>query len=156
MRYEKGFRWKALNNQKIVYINVFERNAVAIQWAWSDTFRIYSRGYSGNYFSNVGNGWKIIIGDVSDGKWHYFEVHLKMDTNGNNGIAGAWIDGIKKLSYSNANFGAATFDYILIGSNGFEPNNSCCMYVDFADIVIGTTWLTGAVVAPSLPTQQKD
>ncbi len=137
MRYENGFQWNPLNNQKILYINVLGQNAVVVQYVWSDQVRIASRDYSGYYESPQGNGWQTIMGgNASDGGWHLYEVHIKTDTNGNNGIAEMWIDGVQRISVSNANFGSLGFDYILIGSNGFEPNNGRTMYIDFDDIMI--------------------
>ncbi|MEK7657929.1 MAG: fibronectin type III domain-containing protein [Patescibacteria group bacterium] len=94
---------------------------------------------------------------TSDGQWHMYEVHLKTDTNGSNGIAEMWIDGVKRLSYSNAYFGSAGFDGILIGSNSRDPLNGRCMAVDYDDIAISNTGPIGPITgggdaqAPSVP-----
>ncbi len=140
MRYENGFQWNPLNNQKILYVNVGSLNLTTIQYVWSDQVRIASVGYGGYYLSPQGNGWQTIMGgNASDGGWHYWEAHLKTDTTGSNGIAELWIDGTQRISVSNANFGSLPFTHIAIGENGFKPANGRCMYIDFDDITISTT-----------------
>ena len=154
MRYENGFTWLALNNQKILYINVAGPNAVIPQYAWSDETRVSSRDFAGYYSSGPGGGWNTIMAagatDVrgnkaSDGQWHRYEVHIKTDTNGSDGIAEMWIDGIRRVGVTNANFGGRGWDDIVIGSNGFEAINGRCMAVDYDDIAISNTGPIGPI-----------
>jgi hypothetical protein len=166
MRYEGGFTWLALNNQKILYINAAGPNAVIPQYAWSDETRVVSRDYGGYYSSGPGGGWNTVMAaggtdargnKTSDGQWHRYEVHIKADTNGADGIAEMWIDGIRRVHVTNANFGARGWDDIAIGENGFEPVNGRCMAVDFDDFAIRATGPIGPVgpadtLAPAAPT----
>ena len=83
MRYESGFRWKNLVDNKILTVNSGYINRTIFGFAWADQIRIYSNGYNGLYYSATGDGWKGIMGgDVGDGQWHLYEIYLKMDTNG--------------------------------------------------------------------------
>ena len=166
MRYEHGFTWNTLVNQKILYINVGGPNAVVVHYAWSDELQISSRDYGGYYASGPGNGWNTIMAaggtdargnKTSDGKWHLYEAHIKTDTNGADGIAEMWVDGIQRVNVTNANFGARGWGDIVIGSNGFTPSNGRCMAVDFDDFAIRTTGPIGSVgpadtLAPAAPT----
>ena len=141
MRYESGFRWKNLVDNKILTVNSGYINRTIFGFEWSDQIRIYSNGYNGLYYSAVGDGWRGIMGgDAGDGKWHLYEIHLKMDTNGNDGIAEAWVDGIKRVSYTNANFGglqgAPGWSALQIASNSNSPSNGRCMAVDYDDLMI--------------------
>ena len=83
----------------------------------------------------------------SDGQWHSYEVHFKLNIPGqSNGVAEFWIDGIKKTSYANANFGTATgWTLVVIGSNAQYPYNGRDMYVDYDDIAISTTGYIGPI-----------
>ncbi len=154
MRYENGFQWNPLNNQKIFIVNNLAQNRTIIGYTWSDETRIEVSQYAGYYGSGTNNGWNTIMANggtdargnkTSDGQWHLYEVHLKTDTNGSNGIAEMWVDDIRRLSYSNAYFGSAGFDDILIGSNSRDPLNGRCMAVDYDDIAIRTTGPIGPV-----------
>jgi hypothetical protein len=162
MRYENGFQWNPLTNQKILIVNNLAQNRTIIEYAWSDETWVSVSNYGGYYASGTGNGWNTIMANggtdangnkTSDGQWHLYEVHLKTDTNGSNGIAEMWIDGVRRLSYSNAYFGSVGFNDITIGENGFAPNNGRCMAVDYDDIVVSTTGPIGGSmpdkIAPS-------
>lgn len=116
-----------------------------------------------------GTGWQTIMGgDVSDGNWHCFEVHLKMDTNATDGwqtsiplippdgrytitptldgIGQVWIDGVLIADNQHVNFSAGeTFmqskgwNKILLGSNHSTLANNTEQYVDYDDFAIHTT-----------------
>ncbi|HJX18604.1 MAG TPA: hypothetical protein VJ437_10455 [Acidiferrobacterales bacterium] len=166
IRYEHGFTWNSLVTQKLLYINSAGPNAVVVHFAWSDELQISSRDYGGYYASGPGNGWNTIMAaggtdargnKMSDGKWHLYEIHLKTDTNGTDGIAEMWVDGIRRVAVTNANFGARGFNYVGIGENAIDPLNGRCMAVDYDDIAIRTTGPIGPVgpadtIAPAAPT----
>jgi len=143
MRYEKGFKWSPLIYDKWLYFNPGEARAVVPEWHGENT-NIWVNT-SGNHRSSAANGWFAVMnGPTSDGRWHYYEIHLKMDTNGKNGVAEMWIDGNIKLSYGNVNFGTAGgWTYIVIGENQRSPNNGRCMFVDFDDIKISNQGYIG-------------
>jgi len=100
-------------------------------------------------------------GDIGDGLWHLYEIHLKMDTNGANGIAEAWVDGVKRIDHSAANFGGAQgapgWSGLEIASNARNPLNGRCMAVDYDDVAIATTGPIGSIgpgdtTSPAAPT----
>lgn len=69
-------------------------------------------------------------GPYSDGKWHCYEINIKMDTNSENGISEAWIDGKKILSNKNVDFGTVTgWKWFQIDSNQKKPRSGRCMAV---------------------------
>lgn len=148
MRYEKGFKWNPLTMDKWLYIGVGEPCAVVPQWYGQNTVNVWS-GCSSNHFSPSGNGWDSIMGSsASDGQWHYYETHIKIDTNGSNGIAEMWVDGIQRILYKNIYMGGdkiSGWGWILIGSNQLWPNNGRCMAVDFDDFAVSTTGYIGPV-----------
>lgn len=156
MRYEAGYKWEYLNYDKLLYIGSTGEPDVIPEWYSSDKFDIYAQDTGGRYpCSNC--GWLTTMGgEVSDGKWHCFEIHIKMDTNGSNGISEAWIDGKKILSNHNVDFGAVSgWTKVLIGSNQAKPDNGRCMAVDFDDIAVSNTEYIGPLpctIPPAPPT----
>ena len=166
MRYEQGFQWNPyLMNQKILYFDPTSFPRLIVEYYGQDRVQIYSYATSQGYPS-VGNGWNTVMANggtdargnkTSDGQWHLWEFHVKMDTNGSNGILELWIDQKKVIDATNANLGATVLQYLAIGENGFTPGNGRDMYVDYDDIVISTTGPIGPVTgggdaqAPSVP-----
>jgi hypothetical protein len=152
MRYESGFNWDILNYDKILYIKTpdFDTNgniAPIIRWYGVD-FSIYSQGVqSGINYGSDGYGWDDVMGgSTADGNWHCYEVHIKMDTNGNNGIGEAWIDEQKIISENSCDFGTQSgWSNFLIGSNQSSPDNGSDMAVDFDDIVVSNTGYIGPI-----------
>lgn len=145
MRYETGFKWNPLTYDKILYIHTATQSVdVIVEFSGSDGFDLYAQGGSG-HLSCANCGWNTIMGgSTSNGQWSCYEVHIKMDTNGSNGIGEYWLNGVKKYSNSSANFGTKPgWGSILIGSNQYAPNNGRSMYVDFDDIAISNTGRIG-------------
>lgn len=157
--------------------------AVIPEWQGTDSFRATTQGKSiANshylYYDQVisgnggsgGYGWNTVYGsNVSDGSWHCFEVHLKMDTTatdgyeiydrpnpedaryittpGLDGVGQIWIDGNLISNESHINFSAGE---LVMKNNGwdkilFTSNHSALlntdreMYVDYDDMVIYNT-----------------
>lgn len=153
MRYQNGFKWNPLIYDKILYFNPGESRAVVPEWYGADQSNVWT--FSGQNYTGSG-GWTTIMGgSASDGQWHAYEVHLKMDTNGSNGTAEMWIDGIKRVSHTNVNFGTQSgWTYFVIGENQSSPNNGGCFYVDFDDISVSITGYIGLItntLAPAPP-----
>ena len=163
---------RALNGirlfSKILYIDVNTHPFLVFGYNWSDEIQFSADGNP--YSVGTGNGWNTIMvngttdargNKRSDGQWHLYEIHIKMDTNGSNGIGEAWIDGIRRFYRSDMNFGSQTgkigWSHIAIGENNQIPTTTRCMYVDFDDIIISTTGPIGPVTgggdaqAPSVP-----
>jgi hypothetical protein len=146
MRYQSGFSWSYLNYDKILYIHTGATSTDAIvEFAYGNSFSVYAQ--NGNGHNYMDTGWNTIMGgSTSDGKWHCYEIHLKMDTNGSNGVAELWVDGNKSGSKSNIDFGTNNgWEWFLIGSNQSSPNNGGCRYVDFDDIAISNTGYIGPI-----------
>ncbi|MFZ3043879.1 MAG: hypothetical protein WA058_02095 [Minisyncoccia bacterium] len=83
-----------------------------------------------------------IMGNPSDGSWHYYEVHLKPDTNGVDGIAEMWVDNVLRNRHTGIGVGANKSTVWLswfinqstIGTGG---------WVDVDDIAISTNGYIG-------------
>ncbi len=157
MRYQAGFKWSIFNYDKILYVNSGQSNPVVIEWYGSDESAFWVLTPSANYRSGTGKGWTSTMGGAgSDGLWHYYEAHLKTDTNGSNGVAEMWIDGTQVLADNSVNYNTTPgWNFILIGSNQASPNNGGCMAVDFDDIKISNTGYIGplsTLAKPQRPT----
>lgn len=157
MKYPKGFKWTHLYYDKILYIWTATPNVAVIpMWYGFNEYTVYAQAAGGHYKCPT-CGWTNVMGStVGDGQWHYYELHLKMDTNGSNGVAEAWIDGIQVVSTNNAYLGTnAGWVNIVVGENQRDPANGTCSYVDYDDIKVSTTGYTGPIsdlVAPAAPT----
>ena len=143
MRYELGFQWNPLIADKWLYFDSGQPQAVVPEWYGSDKLNIWSNT-SGNH-AGATDGWTTTMGGpTSDGKWRLYEVHLKMDTDGTNGIGEIWIDGVKKLSYTNINYGTqAGWLFFALGSNKGVTNNGRDMYIDYDDVSVSATGYIG-------------
>ncbi len=96
-------------------------------------------------------GWNDIMGgSTGDGQWHYYEFHIKKDTNGTNGIFQAWIDGILRNNHSDVNYNNSDFNLVAFNVGQNNTANNGCVYVDYDDIAISTTGYIGSVI-PSCP-----
>lgn len=143
MRFQNGFKWSPLAYDKWLYINSGYSNAVIPGWI-NDKANIGPVGY--DYSSLSAGGWSVVMGgSTSDGQWHVYEVHLKTDTNGTDGLAEMWIDGVKWMTVTNLNHKGMNWESILIGSNQSSPSNGACMAVDFDDMAISTTGYIGPI-----------
>ena len=147
MKYQFGFQWSPLNYDKILYIHTDGGCSPIVEMYSDDGFSVYSQSGSNQHYKCDNCGWTSIMGGAtSDGQWHYYEVHLKMDTNGSDGICQIWIDGDLKIDRSDAGWGtSAGFNYVGIGSNQRTPNNGKCMAVDFDDIAISNSGYIGPI-----------
>jgi hypothetical protein len=140
MRYELGFQWNPLVYDKILYIDPGPIYAVIPEF-YGNEMNIAKNKSPNNQLSTGGKGWNAIMGGAtSDGQWHLYEIHIKMDTNGANGIAEFWVDNVQTLYYNNVDYGTAQgWSSVVFGSNQRFPANGKDMYVDFDDIVISAT-----------------
>lgn len=155
IRYEAGFSWSRINYDKIIYFYLHPRSSdievISELYGW-DGYRQALQGKSG-VISPVTNwgGWETIMGSqVSDGQWHYFEVHMKMDTNGSNGISEVWIDNTLVISRNDVDYGGLShgvtgIETLVIGSNQETVANGNCMAIDFDDIAISGTGKIGPI-----------
>lgn len=145
MRYQNGFKWSSLSYDKMLYINTGSSGVSVIPEWYQDKYVVISQG-SPNYYqvqSTSSGGWKSIMGsDISDGKWHAFEIYIKMDTNQTNGIGRLWIDGVLHASNESVNWsgGNATAQQGWVNyqfhSNQATPGNGQAMAVDYDDMAV--------------------
>jgi hypothetical protein len=163
MRFQSGFQWNPyLSEYKILYINVGLPTAIIVAYRGQDALGIVVNGYS--YDSPSGNGWNTIMANgvtdargnkTSDGQWLLYEIHLKMDTNGANGVLEYWVDRVRRLYRTDVNYGAhAGWCYMAIGENhAWSGNGSAAYYVDYDDLSInGITGGSGSGSCISTPT----
>ena len=151
MRYQSGFSWADIITDKMLYIHTDEPGYEAIPvHAGGGELVLGLQGPDDQYQMRAGAfGWNQIQGGTlynglarGDGKFHTYEIHIKMDTNGTDGIGRFWVDGVLRIENTHVNWSAgnttarAGWTHMLIGSNQLEPNNGACAYVDFDDIVI--------------------
>ena len=166
MRFEQGFAWNYLNNYKLIYVNP-GTSRVILGWDGSNYLRVRVDSTNQNYNNNINfpaGGWDAVmvnggtyiqtsangatpgqINQTSDGEWHIFEIHLKVDTNGTNGIIEWWVDQVKVTNVTNANLNAVPISVAVIGSNSTYPLNGRDMYVDYDDIAINNTGYIGSI-----------
>jgi hypothetical protein len=167
MRYERDLEWNTLVQDKILYIDVGTHPFLIFGYQWSDEVGFNADGNP--YYSGTGKGWNTIMingttdargNKMSDGQWHLYEIHIRMDTNGSNGVGEAWIDGIQRVSGQDMDFGGqagkAGWSVVAVGENNNRLTTTRCMYVDFDDFAIRTTGPIGPVgpadtTAPAAP-----
>lgn len=141
MRYQLGFAWNTLAYDKLLYIRDGVE-AVIINMYETDGLRMLNdHDQINSPICLPGCGHQTIMGgSTGDGQWHWYEVHLKEDTNGANGIAQMWVDGVLRIDRADVNFGAKVgWTSIEIGENQATPANGANVYTDFDDIAIQTT-----------------
>jgi hypothetical protein len=155
MRYQAGFNW-ALGHPhytKELYFN----DTVLTEPVFVSGFANGSFGVNvvrpGSYNMNSGGGvgsWQSINGGTkADGRFHAFEVHVKMDTNGSNGIAETWVDGVLAHRSTNVDWGATTgwkgWSFFSLGINQHEVANGVDMYTDYDDFAISSSGYIGPI-----------
>ncbi len=142
MRYEQGFIWNYLSDQKIIYIDPQTPGIrIAISYKGSDGFFPWVSSISNSNMPTATTGWDTVMANgstrantsdngatvgelhkTSDGQWHLYEAHFKIDTNGSNGVAEVWIDQTKIINATNINYGGQTMTIVNIGSNAKYPS----------------------------------
>ncbi len=162
-RWQPGFKWTAIGYEKLLYIWGSNPAVIPEPVGW-DGFHIalLGKGVPPSVACNSGCGWDTwhangaldpLTGHrTADGSWHCLEVHLRMDTNGSNGVLEFWLDGVKKISANNVPLGTtAGWTNFVLGSNQSSPNNGGCAYVDYDDIVISNTGYIGPLAGGPKP-----
>lgn len=156
MRYQAGFTWSSIQGDKWLYFDPGTGHEVYLGW-WTlteDNVFSYSPGNGGNRYSPAGFGWVSTMGGLlGDGRWHLYEVHLKTNTNGANGVSEMWIDGRRAYSYSDLDYGGMPWSFVVIGENQRYPLNGQDVYVDFDDVAISNTGYIGPLypTGPAAP-----
>ena len=104
VRFESGFAWyNRLNYDKIIYLYYGTNTGLGgFEFKGNNTMTFWR---SGIIYPSTNGGWTDQMGgSTSDGSWHYHEIHIKMDTDGTNGIGEYWLDGVQKISVNNINW----------------------------------------------------
>lgn len=148
-RYQAGFSWAPLSYDKLWYIqtDVVGKDAI-VEFTGSNGFQAFAQGGSGSAHQCTNCGYSTIYpGGVSDGSWFCVEVHIKMDTNGANGVSEYWLNGVQKYSFNNVNFGTRPgWTGSIIMSNQADVPSGPDMFVDVDDIRIQTTGPIGCII----------
>lgn len=167
MRYPAGFAWSGtLGYQKLIYtdphsavLDFKSPEGVGDGNGW----QFYSQRVGIGYEA-TGNGWYTTQaggGRVATGAWHWYEVHMKVDTNGLNGVLEVWADGVKAVSRSDVSYGAPGTPFSRFGllTNQNAPSNGACVPVDIDDLALSTTGpigpITGSNPPPAAPSNLK-
>lgn len=159
IRYQIGFAWQGGSPyyHKVVYL--YSSSGANGGFEWGHTGGSGRVNAWSNYDSTIptssGNVWESLFPNgKSDGSWHCWEFHAKMDTNSSNGVGELWIDGVKQVSSSTMNWsgGNATvrsqgWTKFGLSINQHSPANTVGIgspaYVDFDDIAINNTGYIG-------------
>ena len=155
MRHQAGFKWQ--NDQpayeKDLYFNDGLANAPVFVVGYSSgLFGVLRVNPGGSHLTGgQSSHWQTINGGPrGDGQFHSFEVHVKQDTNGSNGIAETWVDGQLVARYTNVNWNGSigqpgwTFFSMAINQH-YVDNNGVDMYRDYDDIVVSSSGYIGPV-----------
>lgn len=162
MRFESGFQWSSYQGFKILYFydDAGHGNSYYMICHAPDVLDIYMQLGDHNTYAGDNCGWLTIYpGGTSDGSWNFFEVHLKLETPGqDNGVFQAWLNGNIVIDENTVNFGMANsgllFKDITIGSNQKYPSNGRCMYVDYDDVAINNTEYIGPIDIRDYPSRR--
>src|SRR5688572_8689538 len=149
MRYQLGYTWSGgqPGYDKVWYLSTTDGGGSTIpEPAGNNQWNFHADASGGNYLP-VGSGWAASQGgSTGDGLFHCYEIHMKMNTSGqNNGVGQYWIDGVSKGILTNINYGGTAWTGTLIGSNQNAPANGGNRAVDFDDIAIRTTGPIGCL-----------
>jgi hypothetical protein len=166
VRYQQGFNWSELSDSKWIYLYTQNdgsqyTNAVC-EWAFADSVRIWQVQGNSIKPSVNGYGWTSMfsegLNNTSNGQWHYFEFHLKMDTNQRDGVGEIWVDGIKVGNDTTVNYSAGSVNrqqgwtFLQINCNQKVASNAegigSPAYVDYDNFAISTTGYIGLIISP--------
>jgi hypothetical protein len=154
MRYQAGFAWTngAPQYTKEHYWNVGQRGQ--FQFGFSSGM-VYLHTYQGSTANLTSSKtWASINGgNTGDGQFHCYEYHVKMDTNGSNGIAEIWYEGTKVMTRTDVNWsnGGATWSEFVLGDNQYNPSNGSSRFTDYDDIAVSTTGYIGPLGGLTIP-----
>ncbi len=154
VRYQPGFQWNTITdsiNHKMFYpeiVNVPGRGNLWFAFGMVDG-HFGMQSYAPNPQSTL--RWESIFaagGSQSDGSWHCLEWHMKMDTNGSDGIAEGWVDGVLQFRRTNIDYGThAGWASVHLAENHRTPANGALMWFDLDDVAISATGYLGPLGA---------
>jgi len=166
MKFPTSLQWdpnSGLHYDKLLYIDLYPLSTdveVIVEWAGADGFVFAKQGMGSVTNPTSSQGWATVMNNSDlegDGQWHYYEAHIKIDTDGTDGIAEMWIDDTKIIDEQSVDFGGDSFSVtgisgILLGSNQeWILDGSGCNPVDFDDYAISATGRIGPLT--TIPTK---
>ncbi|NTW27240.1 MAG: hypothetical protein HGA36_02880 [Candidatus Moranbacteria bacterium] len=112
MFFPENFSWGPFEYQKYMFIRGLSLEEVILEPAFQNgsnlgAYRFVCQGSATATCASpiVPHYWSDVMGgSVGDGKWHSYEIHLKMDTNNSDGEGDLWIDGNNIFSVKNVNY----------------------------------------------------
>lgn len=110
--------------------------------------------------------WTYFYTPPFDDQWHCYELHLKLDTTGNNdGVVEFWVDGVQKtgvdylrnpITSNTYDFGALStdyFEYTMFGTGNYTNTGSTWQTpwraIEFDDYVLSTSYIGPTPNPPS-------
>jgi len=149
-RYSAGFQWAngSPTYTKDLYFHAGEAGAVIAGFS-NGSFYMHSTAGSQNLTSS--KTWSSINGgSLGDGKFHCYEMYVKIDTNGSNGISRLWVDGQQVSDRTGLNLGTrGPLSYFTLGENQSSVVGD--HYTDFDDVAISTTGYIGPIGGGTAP-----
>jgi hypothetical protein len=150
-RYSSGFSWRngSPTYTKDLYFHAGEPGSIIAGFS-NGSFYMHSTAGSQNLTSS--RSWSQINGgSVGDGRFHCYEMYVKIDTNGSNGISKLWVDGQLVSDRSGLNLGTrGPFNSFALGENQSEVTSSGA-YTDFDDVAISLTGYIGPLGGSTTP-----
>lgn len=111
----------------------------------------YGSEFIGWYFpdgSGIVKSTDYLLSGFDYHQWFAVELHLKVDTNGTDGVVQVWRNNTLIINRSNIDFGTSTIDSFNLGSNGNNGNSgppSAVWAVRYDDVAIATVSYTGFI-----------
>lgn len=121
--YEEGFAWDSLIYDKSIYLHTASGSFPfeARNLEPDSNYTILAQNTSAPYQVSTEYGWAAVNGgQTGDGKFHCFEIYIKLDTNQTDGIGRIWIDGILRAENTSVDW-----------SNGDAVTQDGIVYMDF-------------------------
>ena len=155
MRHQLGFRWQydQPHYEKDLYFNDAMANAAVFVFGYANGyFGVHKVSPGSDHLaatSSAGSWQGINRGPAGDGQWHSYEVHAKMDTNGSNGIAETWVDGVQVARFTNVNWngsiGWSAWQFFTVAINQNVVANTVDMYRDYDDFAVSGSGYIGPI-----------
>lgn len=148
MRYDSDFSWDQYR-AKIFYLYTDGDVQLIPQFGDFDHGTAFSFTAQGASYNNpiYDRGFDDIMGSGrGDDQWHYYEIHIRADTDGTDGVGELWVDDLPVRSLTNLDYGMADgsgWAWLTIGSNyGQVLTKGNC---DYDDIVISNSGRIGPI-----------
>ena len=147
IRYQAGFAWaggnpsydKTFQFAASSFIGGPSNLSILPQFAGS-SFRIFAQGDSVQISAPV--SWQSVFGTVSDGQWHAFEVHWKLESffGASDGVGQVWIDDVLVLDDSSVQWALTASRWVPMRNMDWEGNQhevtTQGYYIDIDDITL--------------------